>query len=139
VTPGTDPGVVMGTVGYMAPEQVRGDSSDHRTDIFEFGAVVYEMMAGKRALPEPTATETMTAILREDPPNILDLVPNLPLGLQRILQHCLEKGPEQRFHSAGDLAFALDSAADSPVSGQPTTLVSPPAAKRKTWFIPVGI
>ncbi len=139
VSTGTDPGVVMGTVGYMSPEQVRGDSSDHRTDIFAFGAVLYEMLAGKRAFQKPTATETMTAILREDPPNILDLVPNLPLGLQRILQHCLEKGPEQRFHSAADLAFALDSAADSSVSGQRSVLVSPPPVKRKTWLIPVSL
>jgi serine/threonine protein kinase len=139
VTTGTEPGVVMGTVGYMSPEQVRGDSSDHRTDIFAFGAVLYEMMAGKRAFQKPTATETMTAILREDPPNILDLVPNLPLGLQRILQHCLEKGPEQRFHSASDLAFALDSAADSSVSGQRSVLVSAPPANRKRWLIPVSL
>jgi serine/threonine protein kinase len=139
VSTGTDPGVVMGTVGYMSPEQVRGDSSDHRTDIFAFGAVLYEMLAGKRAFQKPTATETMTGILREDPPNILDLVPNLPLGLQRILQHCLEKGPEQRFHSAADLAFALDSAADSSVSGQRPILVSPPATKRKTWLIPISL
>ncbi len=129
----------MGTVGYMSPEQVRGDSSDHRTDIFAFGAVLYEMLAGKRAFQKPTATETMTAILREDPLNILDLVPNLPLGLQRILQHCLEKGPEQRFHSAADLAFALDSAADSSVSGQRSVLVSPPPINRKSWLIPVSL
>lgn len=139
VTSGTDPGVVMGTVGYMSPEQVRGESSDHRTDIFAFGAVLYEMLAGKRAFQKPTATETMTAILREDPPNILDLVPNLPLGLQRILQHCLEKGQEQRFHSAADLAFALESAADSSVSGQRSVLVATPATNRKTWLIPVSL
>ncbi len=139
VTTGTDPGVVMGTVGYMSPEQVRGDSSDHRTDIFAFGTVLYEMLAGKRAFQKPTATETMTAILREDPPNILDLVPNLPLGLQRILQRCLEKEPEQRFHSADDLAFVLDSAADSSLSGQRPVLVSPPRLKRKPWLIPVSL
>src|SRR6266446_4406261 len=138
VTTGTDPGVVMGTVGYMSPEQVRGDSSDHRTDIFAFGTVLYEMLAGKRAFQKPTATETMTAILREDPPNILDLVPNLPLGLQRILQRCLEKEPEQRFHSADDLAFVLDSAADSSVSGQRSVLVSAQPVKRR-WLIPVSL
>jgi serine/threonine protein kinase len=139
VSTGTDPGVVMGTVGYMSPEQVRGDSSDHRTDIFAFGAVLYEMLTGKRAFQKPTATETMTAILREDPPNILDLVPNLPLGLQRILQRCLEKAPEQRFHSAADLAFALESAADSSVSGLRSILVSALPVKRKTWLIPVSL
>ena len=139
VSTGTDPGVVMGTVGYMSPEQVRGDSSDHRTDIFAFGAVLYEMLSGKRAFHKPTSTETMTAILREDPPNILDFVPNLPIGLQRILQRCLEKEPGQRFHSAGDLAFVLDSAADSSVSGQRSVLVSPPPTKRKTWVIPISL
>ena len=139
VSSGTDHGVVMGTVGYMSPEQVRGDSSDHRTDIFAFGAVLYEMLAGKRTFQKPTATETMTAILKEDPPNILDLVPNLPLGLQRIVQRCLEKRPEQRFHSAADLAFALESAADSSVSGQRSVLVAPPAANRKAWLIPVSL
>lgn len=139
VTTGTDPGVVMGTVGYMSPEQVRGDSSDHRADIFAFGVVLYEMLTAKRAFLKPTATETMTAILKEDPPNILDLVPNLPLGLLRILQRCLEKEPELRFHSADDLAFVLESASDSSVSGQRSILVSPPAARRKTWLIPVGL
>jgi serine/threonine protein kinase len=138
VTTGTDPGLVMGTVGYMSPEQVRGDSSDHRTDIFAFGAVLYEMLVGKRAFQKPTATETMTAVLREDPPNILDLVPNLPLGLHRIVQRCLEKGPEQRFHSAADLAFALESAADSSVSGQRSILAAPPPS-RQTRLIPVSI
>jgi len=139
VSTGTEPGVVMGTVGYMSPEQVRGDSSDHRTDIFAFGAVLYEMLAGKRAFQKLTATETMTAILREDPPNILDLVPNLPIGLQRILQRCLEKEPEQRFHSADDLAFVLDSASDISVSGQRSVLVSAPPVKRKKWLIPVSL
>jgi len=139
VSTGTEPGVVMGTVGYMSPEQVRGDSSDHRTDIFAFGAVLYEMLAGKRAFQKPTATETMTAILKEDPPNILDLVPNLPIGLQRILQRCLEKEPEQRFHSADDLAFVLDSASDISVSGQRSVLVSASPVKRKKLLIPVSL
>jgi serine/threonine protein kinase len=138
-TTGTDPGVVMGTVGYMSPEQVRGDNSDHRADIFAFGAVLYEMLAGKRAFQKPTVTETMTAILREDPPNILDLVPNLPLGLQRILQRCLEKEPEQRFHSADDLAFVLDSTTDSSLSGQRSVLQSQLPVKRKVWLIPVSL
>jgi serine/threonine protein kinase len=138
VSTGTDPGQVMGTVGYMSPEQVRGDSTDHRTDIFAFGAVLYEMLAGKRAFQKPTATETMTAVLREDPPNIIDLVSNLPLGLHRIVQRCLEKGPEQRFHSAADLAFALESVADSSVSGQRPIVVAPPP-NRKTWLIQASL
>jgi hypothetical protein len=115
----------------MSPEQVRGETTDHRTDIFAFGAVLYEMLTGKRAFQKATATETMTAILREDPPNILDLVPTLPAGLQRIVHRCLDKGPEQRFQSAADLAFALESAADISLSGQRSALIAPPPARRK--------
>jgi serine/threonine protein kinase len=135
----TEPGVVMGTVGYMSPEQVRGESTDHRTDIFAFGAVLYEMLTGKRAFQKPTPSETQTAILREDPPNILDLVPNLPPGLQRIVQRCLDKGPEQRFQSAADLAFALESAADISLSGQRSAYVPPPPARRKAVPIFVSL
>jgi serine/threonine protein kinase len=135
----TEPGVVMGTVGYMSPEQVRGESTDHRTDIFAFGAVLYEMLTGKRAFQKATATETQTAILREDPPNILDLVPNLPPGLQRIVQRCLDKGPEQRFQSAADLAFALESAADISLSGQRSALVAPPPGRGKAVPILIGL
>ncbi len=126
VISGTEPGVVMGTVGYMSPEQVRGDSSDHRTDIFAFGVVLYEMLTGKRAFQKPTATETMTAILNEDPINVIDLVPNLPPGLQRIVHRCLEKGLEQRFQSAADLAFALESVAEDSLSGQRPIIVPQP-------------
>ena len=109
----TEPGVVMGTVGYMAPEQVRGQTADHRADIFAFGAILYEMLAGKRAFQKPTSPETMTAILNEDPPGISQLVPNLPLAFQRVVYRCLEKNPEQRFQSASDLAFALEALSDS--------------------------
>jgi serine/threonine protein kinase len=140
VTTATEPGMVMGTVGYMSPEQVRGDHIDQRTDIFAFGAMLYEMLAGKPAFQQATATESMAAILRDDPPNILDSVPVLPVGIQRVLQRCIEKGPEQRFHSAADLAFALSSAADTPVSGQRPAMVVPPVttASKKIWLIPVA-
>ena len=87
----TEPGLVMGTVGYMAPEQVRGSTADHRTDIFSFGAILYEMLTGKRAFQKATAAETMTAILNEDPPGISGTVQNVPASLQRIAHHCLEK------------------------------------------------
>jgi serine/threonine protein kinase/Tol biopolymer transport system component len=106
---GTEAGVVMGTVGYMSPEQVRGQTADHRADIFAFGAILYEMLAGKRAFQKPTSAETMTAILNEDPPGISQVTTNIPAALQRVVHRCLEKNPEQRFQSASDLAFAVDA------------------------------
>jgi serine/threonine protein kinase/Tol biopolymer transport system component len=114
-TPGdaSEPGVVMGTVGYMAPEQVRGQVADHRADIFAFGAIVYEMLTGKRAFQKPTSAETMSAILNQDPPSISQLAPTIPLALQRVVHRCLEKNREQRFQSASDLAFALEALSDS--------------------------
>jgi len=105
----TDPGHVLGTVGYMSPEQVRGETIDHRTDIFAFGAILYEMLAGKRAFQKPTSPETMTAILHEDPPGISQIVPRTPPALLRVVHRCMEKDREQRFHSASDLAFALEA------------------------------
>ena len=90
----TDPGTVMGTVGYMAPEQVRGQAVDARTDLFAFGAVLYEMLTGQRAFQRDTAAETMTAILREDPPELVHCRDRrLPPALDRIVRHCLEKNP----------------------------------------------
>ena len=103
----TDPGIVLGTVGYMSPEQVRGQRVDHRSDIFSFGAVLYEMLAGKRAFKRDSSVETLNAILTDEPPD-------LPTGdgmapvLDRVVRHCLEKSPEQRFQSARDAAFALE-------------------------------
>jgi dipeptidyl aminopeptidase/acylaminoacyl peptidase len=106
---GTLPGMVMGTVGYMSPEQVRGEASDARSDIFSFGAVLYEMLTGKRAFKRATSAETMTAVLREEPPELTESGWQGPLGVQRILTRCLEKSPERRFQSASDLAFAIES------------------------------
>jgi serine/threonine protein kinase/Tol biopolymer transport system component len=106
---GTAPGVVLGTVGYMSPEQVRGETVDYRADIFAFGVILYEMLTGKRAFRKPTSTETMTAILNEDPPAISQSVTGTPPALLRIVHRCLEKSPEQRFQSASDLAFALEA------------------------------
>ena len=105
----TEAGVVMGTAGYMAPEQVRGAAIDSRTDIFAFGAVLYEMVSGHRAFRRDTAAETMTAILKEDPPELSELDHPVSPGLERIIRRCLEKQPEQRFQSAKDLAFALEA------------------------------
>jgi eukaryotic-like serine/threonine-protein kinase len=105
----TAAGVVMGTASYMAPEQVRGEAVDPRTDMFAFGAVLFEMLSGKRAFYRDTSVETMTAILRDDPPEITDVQPPIPPALDRIVRRCLEKSPERRFQSAKDLAFGLES------------------------------
>ena len=103
----TDPGVVLGTVGYMSPEQVRGASADHRSDIFAFGVVLYEMLCGRRAFRRDSSVETMTAILKEDPPDIAER--GIPPGLTRLVDRCLEKAPAARFQSTHDLAFALEA------------------------------
>ncbi|MEO8348152.1 MAG: protein kinase, partial [Acidobacteriota bacterium] len=108
-TAGTEPGVVLGTLGYMSPEQVRGRPADARSDIFSFGAILYEMLAGKRAFHGDSAADTMSAILREDPPDLSATNQSINPGLDRVVRHCLEKSPEQRFHSAHDLAFDLEA------------------------------
>ncbi|HYV40392.1 MAG TPA: serine/threonine-protein kinase, partial [Thermoanaerobaculia bacterium] len=110
-TAGTEPGVVMGTLDYMAPEQVRGKPADVRSDIFSFGAILYEMLSGRRAFRRDSAADTMSAILKEDPPDISPAKRDISPALERIIRHCLEKKPEQRFHSAHDLAFDLSAAA----------------------------
>src|SRR5262249_46353376 len=115
---GTEAGTVLGTVGYMAPEQVRGLPVDHRADIFAFGAMLYEMLAGRRAFAGDTAPDTMTAILTKEPPDILDASRPLPAALERIVRRCLEKRPESRFQSASDLAFAIQALSDLSSSAQ---------------------
>ncbi len=110
-------GVVMGTAGYMAPEQVRGEPADPRTDIFAFGAVLYEMLSGQRAFRRDTAAETMTAVLKEYPPEISDPSRQLSPAIDRITRRCLEKSPDQRFQSARDLSFALSSLSGTDSSG----------------------
>ena len=111
----TNPGVVMGTVGYMSPEQVRGQTADHRSDIFSFGAILHEMITGRRAFQRETMAETMTAILKEEPEELRTSNPNINPSLERIVNRCLEKKPERRFQSTADLSFALEAL------GQPTT------------------
>ena len=103
----TEPGMVLGTVGYMSPEQVRGEPADHRSDIFSFGAVFYEMLTGRRAFQGASSVETMMAILHEEPPHLREGSRTLPPELVEIVSHCLEKSPDERFQSARDLAFAL--------------------------------
>jgi len=119
VAGGTEPGLVLGTVGYMSPEQVRGESVDHRTDIFSFGAVLYELVSGRRAFKRDTAAETMTAILKDDPPELAGAGTPIPPGLERIVRRALEKSPGERFQSAKDLGFALD-AVGGPSTCQPS-------------------
>ena len=129
----TDPGVIMGTVGYMAPEQLRGRSADHRSDIFSFGAILYEMLSGKRAFRGESTADTMSAILREDPPDLSETNKNIAPALERVVNHCLEKNPEERFHSASDLAFAIEALSGSSVLSGPTTgvLSAAPESRRK--------
>lgn len=106
----TSPGVVLGTVGYMSPEQVRGEAADHRADIFAFGTILYEMLTGNRAFKRETAAETLTAILREELPEIASTAtqPVSP-AMERVVRRCVEKRPELRFQSASDLAFAIEA------------------------------
>ena len=105
----TEPGLIMGTVGYMSPEQVRGKAADHRSDIFAFGSILYEMLSGERAFGGETAADTMSAILKEEPPELSETARNVPPGLERIVRHCLEKNPAERFQSTGDLGFGLEA------------------------------
>jgi eukaryotic-like serine/threonine-protein kinase len=144
----TSPGQVMGTAGYMAPEQVRGGAVDHRADIFAFGAILYELVTHQRAFKKPTSAETMTAILHEEPP-VISLIPaGRSPGLLRIVQRCLEKKPERRFQSASDLAFALEALSDftrsTPVevekSGVEQAVVGRTTVSSGTWnWVAAGI
>jgi hypothetical protein len=121
----TDAGQVLGTVGYMSPEQVRGEGVDRRSDIFSFGCILYEMLSGSRAFKRETGAETMAAILNEDAPE-LPARADVPPGLDRVVRHCMEKQRNQRFQSAQDVVFALES-----LSGNsPATI---PPARRRNW------
>jgi len=129
-TAGTEPGVVMGTLGFMSPEQVRGKTADARSDIFSFGAILYEMLSGRRAFHGDSAADTMSAILKEDPPDLSATNQNIPPGLDRIVHHCLEKDPGRRFQSARDLAFGLESLSDRPAVAAPPRAARAPSATR---------
>ena len=129
---GTDPGTVMGTVGYMSPEQVRGQEVDSRSDIFSLGLILYEMISGRRAFQRESQPETMTAILREDPPDLSTINPTASPSLVRITEHCLEKRPEQRFQSARDLSFHLQQLSDD--SGRSTIREATPQRSLLRWW-----
>ena len=125
----TLPGTVLGTVGYMSPEQVRGQDADHRSDVFSFGLMLYEMLSGRRAFAGDTSAEVMTAILKEDPP---ELPPSIPSARREIVRHCLEKDPEARFQSAKDLSFALRSQLTE--SGSTTAPPAIEATRSSHWL-----
>ncbi len=130
----TEAGVVLGTAGYMSPEQVRGVAVDARSDIFAFGAILYEMLSGKRAFHGETAADTMSAILKEDPPDLSETNRNISPALERIVQHCLEKNPESRFHSASDIAFDLEHLSGLSGSSAKVAPVQSSALKSKAWL-----
>src|SRR5499427_6827173 len=129
---GTEPGVVMGTLGYMSPEQVKGKSADQRSDLFAFGAILYEMLSGQRAFHRDSAAETMSAILREEPPDLSATNKSVQPGLERIVRHCLEKNPEERFYSMRDVAFDLEALSGLSAPQTPSTV----AASRPRRAVP---
>ena len=135
---GTDPHTILGTVGYMSPEQVRGRPVDHRSDIFSFGCVLYEMLSGTRAFKGASPVETMSAIVLHEPPD-LPVAAGIPPALDRIVRHCLEKSPSERFQSARDVAFDLETLSEvstSSVSGVP---VSRSRQFRRLFLVGAGV
>src|SRR5205807_5649946 len=129
-------GTVMGTAGYMSPEQVRGKPTDARSDIFSFGAILYEMLSGKRAFHGDSAADTMSAILKEEPPDLVETNRNVSPALERIVRHCLEKNPAERFQSSRDVAFNLEALTDVSTSSR-TGVRALPEEKSRRWMIPV--
>jgi eukaryotic-like serine/threonine-protein kinase len=136
----TAAGIVMGTVSYMAPEQVRGEQVDARTDMFSFGVVLYEMLSGKRAFQRDSSPETMTAILKEDVAELTDAKLPVSPALERIVRRCLEKSPDHRFQSAKDLAFALEAVSQisGPKTGAQVPIAAPPEKKSPKAAIYAG-
>lgn len=133
----TSPGTVIGTVGYMSPEQVRGQAVDHRSDIFSLGTLMYEMVAGEHPFRSNSPADTMSSILREDPRDLATLNPNITPGLDRVIRHCLEKNAEQRFQSARDLAFQLDMLSSN--SGTVPTVETPAISGRRMAGIGIAL
>src|SRR5450432_1064839 len=127
-TMNTGPGTVMGTVGYMSPEQVRGQDVDSRSDIFSFGVVLHELLTGKRAFQGETSAETMTAILKQDPPELPEQVPS---AVRQVVGHCLEKDAVNRFQSARDLSFALGAMSQSGSHSAMAPALSKPSVWRR--------
>ena len=134
VAEATSPGMVVGTVGYMAPEQVRGHTADSRADIFALGCVLYEMLTGRRAFGRATPADTMSAILHEDPPALETAAAHVPGPLCLVVRRCLEKRPHERFSSAHDLAFALEAAVADTSGGQAMPETTPRRARLRGWL-----
>jgi eukaryotic-like serine/threonine-protein kinase len=132
MTNATEAGVVLGTAGYMSPEQVRGAVVGPRSDIFSFGAILYEMVSGRRAFHRETPADTMSAILKEEPADLSETNHNVSPALERIVHHCLEKNPEQRFHSASDIAFDLEHLSGTSTAGASGKIVAIPADAPKS-------
>jgi Tol biopolymer transport system component len=136
--PGTQTGLLLGTVGYMSPEQVRGEPADHRSDIFSLGAILYELVCGRRAFKAPTGAETMAAILNAEPePLSSDSRPVSP-SVERIIRHCLEKDPRERYQSAHDLAFHLKGALEL-VDGRGEGAAGAASTKRPLLWAALGV
>jgi eukaryotic-like serine/threonine-protein kinase len=134
----TGVGVVLGTAGYMSPEQVRAQPVDHRTDIFSFGAVLYEMISGARAFRGETTADTISAILKNEPPELSALNVTVPVALERIVNHCLEKTPELRYQAARDIVFNLEMLSTTgATSTVGATAVGAPVAASKRRRLPV--
>src|SRR5262245_12034503 len=134
----TAPGTVMGTMGYMSPEQLRGLPVDHRSDIFSFGAILYEMLSGRKAFKKETASDTISAVLRDDPPELTQTGRNVSPALDHIVRHCLEKDRENRFGTAKDVAFALSEASESTpavTSGGQAAIAAPPRGRGRPWVV----
>jgi serine/threonine protein kinase len=139
IDPHSETGQVLGTVGYMGPEQVRGQAADQRSDIFAFGAILYEMLSGKRAFHGDSSADTMSAILNEDPVPLAQLSQKIPPALERVVKRCLEKSPEQRFQSASDLAFALEALSDSSASSMSAGVPQRGSIPNWIWIVITGI
>jgi Tol biopolymer transport system component len=135
---GTEPGVVLGTMGYMSPEQVRGKAADRRSDLFSFGTILYEMLSGQRAFRGDTAADTITAILTKEPPDLTQTNKDLHPGVERIVRHCLEKNPEERFESARDVAFDLEALSGVSAPATTTGAIAAPRSRRR-WILPAAI
>jgi serine/threonine protein kinase len=133
----TEVGTVLGTAGYMSPEQVRGKPADSRSDIFSFGAILYEMLSGKRAFHGDSAADTMSAILKEEPPDLSETNRNVSPALERIVRHCLEKNPAERFQSARDAAFNLEALTDLSSSSRVGLRPIPEEKKSSRWLLPL--
>ena len=143
----TNPGTVLGTVGYMSPEQVRGKPADARSDLFALGAMLFEMAGGRRAFERDSSADTMAAILKEDPPDLAASGVAVPPALDRLIRRCLEKNPDERFQSARDLAFAIDaidgssgsSAGSTTISGAAPVVEDARAGRRRLgWMLAAG-